>query len=776
MSNNEWETFDLNEIILNNINEELKFDSPTDIQKRVLQYVNAKVDLIIQAKTGEGKTLCYALPILNYIMNFYDRVEEKIRKISPVALIIVPTRELGMQVNDHILSVLKDISGENKTYYNIRIANVLGGFAKAKQIRILNKYKPEIIIATPGRLWEILENEESPLLAKLYKLKFLVLDEADRMTETGHFKELKSIIQAIYTKLETVDKKKIAEDSEDEGEGGNKNENILKKTVNKLIKEEKSENSTVENKKIKKALKQRGVNINSADDIEEIDPLEMFADEELIDNFNFNEKNEVNDKEEEDEEEEEEGQELPDEEDEEGEELPDDGEADEELEEEDQPNEEEEEDENVEMLDNEEEEEKEEEDDNKNILDENELRRMKRKEDKLDDKETVPKRQIQLRTFLCSATIEQLHKKKDKRKKKKQNQEEDDEKKKLENLVKNVKFYNKLIYVRNKLTNESTEFDEEPKEVNILPEKLQLDCYKCSSSIKDYYLLHLLNEYKGKTIIVFTNSISHTKKIYSIFSFFDFKLTVLHSKMQQSQRIKNLDRYRKGETNVLFCTDVGARGLDISMVDIVIHYHIPKTTELFIHRSGRTARAAKEGLSISLISEGELNLYKKIMKDIKIKEFAMKTLSVQQMEKNKSLFEYTKNIEKEDHNLKKKNREKQWFMKRASECDLVLDDDEFDKDDEDVEKEKFLNKKRKMIQKHSFKDKKVYHQISTSNIKRTSFMTPELVSKLNSLMSHSNFQDLNLTKAIHEANVDAEAFKSKGKERKKRYMRRRKNK
>ena len=164
------------------------------------------------------------------------------------------------------------------------------------------------------------------------------------------------------------------------------------------------------------------------------------------------------------------------------------------------------------------------------------------------------------------------------------------------------------------------------------------------------------------------------------------------------------------------------------------------------------------------------------MKDIKIKEFGMKTLNVNQLEKNKSLFEYTKKVEKEDHSIKKKAREKQWFLKTAKDCELMFDDEDNEKDEEDNENEKFLSKKRRLMQKNSFKDKKVFHKISTCNIKRTSFLNPELVTKLNSLMNSQTMQDVNVTKAIHSANLDAQAFRYKGKQNKKRYQRRRKNK
>lgn len=768
----DWDNYDLNEKIITNLTENCKFDSPTDIQKRVLQYLNSKVDLIIQARTGEGKTLCYGIPIINYILNLYERAEDKIKTISPVALIIVPTRELGLQVSSHLSAIIKDISKseDNKFYHNIKIVNVLGGFAKPKQIKILNKYKPEIIIATPGRLWEIMENEESPLLSKFYKLKYLVLDEADRMTEKGHFRELKNIIQHIYTKLETVDLRTIKEDENED--------NFLKKKINSITKGDKVKDQKEENKKLQKALKKRGLNVKM-DDIEELDPLDMFQDEDnLIDNFNLQEEQEQSEDQEDQEEIEMDDEDMLEQENFEEQEI-----LEEEISEQDGiQNEENELDENEES---ENQQEEDEEDDEDNILDERKLRKMKKDEDKIQEKVT-PKHQIHLRTFLCSATIEQLHQKekfnKGKKPKPKQEDPEDQDKINLDNLVRNIKFYNKLMYVRNQrdqvdpLAEQDEEVENQRKSA-VLPEKLELDCYKCDSLIKDYYLLHILRENEGKSIVVFTNSISHTKKIFSIFSFFDFKLTVLHSKMQQSQRIKNLDRFRKKESNILFCTDVGARGLDIPMVDIVIHYHIPKTTEPFIHRSGRTARAHKEGTCISLISEAELSTYKKIMKDIKIREFGMKTLSIMQLEKYKSLFEFTKKVEKEDHTIKKKNRERQWFEKRANECEMLFDEDEYDldkRDEEEIEIEKFLNKKRKQIQKTQFQDKKVFHKITTNNIKRTSFLSSDMVAKLNGMIDSSqNMKDINLTKAIFDANKDAQAFRYKGKQKKKRYQRRR---
>ena len=272
-----WSPYNLNIDLNKNISS--LFETPTEIQKRVLIYTSAKVDLIVQARTGEGKTLCYLIPILNYIYNFYERNPKMIKKISPVSLIIVPTHELGVQVKNHIENIIKD-KKSNKIDYNISIANILGGFAKPKQLKILNNKSPEIIIATPGRLWEIIENEESQLLENIKYLKFLVIDEADRMTQTGHFSELKNIFQHIYNRIEI------------KGNNDIEKKNDVKAKIKDIGGEINKEDDIIENEKLAKLL---GTDI---DNIETIDPMDL-VDENA--NFDIDEMENENEEEEEDE-------------------------------------------------------------------------------------------------------------------------------------------------------------------------------------------------------------------------------------------------------------------------------------------------------------------------------------------------------------------------------------------------------------------------------------------------------------------------------------------
>ena len=110
---------------------------------------------------------------------YRDFSEEK--TVGPQALILCPTRELAMQVHDSVRLVSK--------FTTVKTTAIVGGMASEKQQRILTKIRPEIIVATPGRFWELRETGQE-YLQNLHSLKYFVVDEADRMAEKGHFAEL----------------------------------------------------------------------------------------------------------------------------------------------------------------------------------------------------------------------------------------------------------------------------------------------------------------------------------------------------------------------------------------------------------------------------------------------------------------------------------------------------------------------------------------------------------------------------------------------------------
>lgn len=110
------------------------------------------------------------------------------------ALILSPTRELAKQILDHLTRIAK--------YTSIKITAVVGGVSPYKQQRLLSK-RPDILVGTPGRMWETLNQYENSLKDLAPKgIRFIVLDEADRMVEFGHYPEVESILNAVQLKVE----------------------------------------------------------------------------------------------------------------------------------------------------------------------------------------------------------------------------------------------------------------------------------------------------------------------------------------------------------------------------------------------------------------------------------------------------------------------------------------------------------------------------------------------------------------------------------------------
>lgn len=105
---------------------------------------------------------------------------------------------------------------------------------------------------------------------------------------------------------------------------------------------------------------------------------------------------------------------------------------------------------------------------------------------------------------------------------------------------------------------------------------------RCKLDEKDLYLYYYLQEKRGQSVIIFCNAITATRRLNSLLDFLKIKNQCLHSKMQQKQRLKSLDRFKKAVNNIeagipdqsaiLVCTDVAARGLDIPFVSNVVHY------------------------------------------------------------------------------------------------------------------------------------------------------------------------------------------------------------
>ncbi|CAG8532341.1 12386_t:CDS:10, partial [Dentiscutata heterogama] len=143
------EGFNLSSTIMNGLRA-LKFERPTPIQEKTLHAGLNGRDVIGKAETGSGKTLAFGIPILEYTIKQKKKKFEK----QLAALILTPTRELAIQIKNHLQSVGK--------FATINIMTVVGGMAIQKQKRLLEK-NPSIIVGTPGRLWELLSERHDKL-------------------------------------------------------------------------------------------------------------------------------------------------------------------------------------------------------------------------------------------------------------------------------------------------------------------------------------------------------------------------------------------------------------------------------------------------------------------------------------------------------------------------------------------------------------------------------------------------------------------------------------
>lgn len=110
----------------------------------------------------------------------------------------------------------------------------------------------------------------------------------------------------------------------------------------------------------------------------------------------------------------------------------------------------------------------------------------------------------------------------------------------------------------------------------------------------------------GRRTLVFTNSISAVRRITPLLQHLNQNALPLHSQMIQKARLRSLEKFTAARNTILVATDVAARGLDIKEVDQVIHYHVPRAADTYVHRSGRTARADRSGVSIILCSPDEV--------------------------------------------------------------------------------------------------------------------------------------------------------------------------
>ncbi|OAY71963.1 DEAD-box ATP-dependent RNA helicase 13 [Ananas comosus] len=430
-----WKELRLHPLLIKSIRR-LGFREPTPIQKACIPAAaHQGKDVIGAAETGSGKTLAFGLPILQRFLDEREKVARSVQedaksaeerfKGGPLrALIVTPTRELALQVCDHLIEAAK--------FLDVQVVPIVGGMSMEKQERLL-KRRPEIIVGTPGRLWELMSAGDQHL-TELHSLSFLVLDEADRMIEYGHFHELQSIIDMLPV--------------------------------------------------INSSGKQ---SVQSTPNCETM-PI---------------------------------------------------------------------------------------------------LQRKKRQ------------------TFVFSATIALS----------------DNFRKKLKRGLSTSKLSMPGSLSSIETLSERAGMRPDAAIVDltnaaIVANKLEQSFIECGEEDKDAYLYYMLSVHGQGRTMVFCTSIAALRHISSLLRILDITSWTLHAQMQQRARLKAIDRFRGNENGVLVATDVAARGLDIPHVRTVVHYQLPHSAEVYIHRSGRTARASADGCCIALISPSDKTKFYSLCKSL----------------------------------------------------------------------------------------------------------------------------------------------------------------
>ncbi|XP_019181106.1 PREDICTED: DEAD-box ATP-dependent RNA helicase 13 [Ipomoea nil] len=500
-----WSEMRLHPLLMKSIYR-LNFKEPTPIQRACIPAAaHQGKDVVGAAETGSGKTLAFGLPILQRLLEEKEKADRRIEengevdeKIAPRgllrALIVTPTRELALQVTDHIREVAK--------HTNIRVIAIVGGMSTEKQERLL-KRRPEIVVGTPGRLWELMSSGEVHLV-ELHSLSFFVLDEADRMIETGHFQELQSIVDMLPMASRSTD--------------GHSMET------------------------------QNCITVSS-------------------------------------------------------------------------------------------------------------VQRKKRQ------------------TFVFSATISLSADFRKKLKRGSQISKSNDELNSIENLSERAGMRADAAIVD--LTNAS-----------IMANKLMESFIECREEDKDGYLYYILSVHgKGRTI-VFCTSVAALRHLASMLRILGINVSTLHAQMQQRARLKGIDRFRSNENGILIATDVAARGLDIPGVRTVVHYQLPHSAEVYVHRSGRTARAFSDGCSIALISPNDASKFASLCKSFAKESFQRFPVEISYMPEVMKRLSLARQIDKILRKDSQDKANKTWLERHAESVELELEND-------DSEEERVNNFKQK---------------------------------------------------------------------------------
>lgn len=184
--------------------------------------------------------------------------------------------------------------------------------------------------------------------------------------------------------------------------------------------------------------------------------------------------------------------------------------------------------------------------------------------------------------------------------------------KKRQNLLFSATFPQKILDIASKITQNPVQVGIQNKEAPV--ETLNQRVIKVNKANKSALLRHLIKTLSLGQMLVFMANKRSCDNIAFKFRKYGFNAQSFHGDLTQEERNFTLDEYKNKKRDILFATDIAARGLDIKTIECVVNYDLPRSAADYLHRIGRTARAGKDGLAITLLSSEDFEHFKLIEK------------------------------------------------------------------------------------------------------------------------------------------------------------------
>ncbi len=150
-------------------------------------------------------------------------------------------------------------------------------------------------------------------------------------------------------------------------------------------------------------------------------------------------------------------------------------------------------------------------------------------------------------------------------------------------------------------------------------------------------LMHFLTSKEGQRGIIFCKTKAAVNKLAKNLAMHKFSSGALHGSLTQGIRYRIMEQFRQGHINILVATDLAARGIDVAAISYVVNYHLPDVYEVYVHRSGRTARAGAKGLSLTVLQTDEVDEIANFERELGINFTAFEKPTTENIEENNTV-------------------------------------------------------------------------------------------------------------------------------------------